>query len=283
MTAADGSFLISGVPPGKNYTLVASRVGYDSCITTASVAVLQTTTVATLSLAKTSVPTTTGSLSGTALLSDGPPHAGIFVYLPQSPFITVTGASGAFSLAGVPPGSYSIAASKEGYSAAAGTVTVAAGSNADAGILSLAAIAKEVAPPLFSPSTGTFATDQQITLSNITPGASIYYTIATAGGTPPDPTVSSSVYSSPIPVAGSGTVATIKAIAAKAGMTTSAVAQCTISIVYAGSPTYSLGYDANGATSGSAPVDASTYLQGQSATVLGNSGGLARTGYSFAG
>jgi len=230
MTASDGTYLISNIPPGKNYTLVASKVGYDSPITTANVAVLQTTAMATLSLAKTATATATGSLSGTALLSDGPPHSGIFVYLPQTSCITVTGPSGSFNLTGVPPGAYpSLVASKEGYTSSDGTsVTVSAGSNFNIGSpLSLSVIPKEVAAPTFSPSTGTFNTDQLVTIYDATLGASIYYTL---DGTAP--TTSSAVYGAPIPVAGNGTVATIKAIAAKSGMTTSASVQGTYTINY---------------------------------------------------
>jgi hypothetical protein len=46
---------------------------------------------------------------------------------------------------------------------------------------------------------------------------------------------------------------------------------------------HSVIYHANGATGGSAPVDSSVYMPGQSATVLGNTGNLQRTGYAFAG
>jgi hypothetical protein len=42
-------------------------------------------------------------------------------------------------------------------------------------------------------------------------------------------------------------------------------------------------YDANGATSGTVPVDPQTYSSGTSITALDNTGGLLRTGYSFGG
>ncbi|MBK9575684.1 MAG: InlB B-repeat-containing protein [Fibrobacteres bacterium] len=48
-------------------------------------------------------------------------------------------------------------------------------------------------------------------------------------------------------------------------------------------PTYSVNYDANGATSGTAPTDPATYLAAASVTVLGNTGSLAKTGYTFVG
>jgi len=42
-------------------------------------------------------------------------------------------------------------------------------------------------------------------------------------------------------------------------------------------------YNGNGATSGTVPVDSNSYAQGQSVTVLGNTGNLAYTGYTFVG
>ena len=46
---------------------------------------------------------------------------------------------------------------------------------------------------------------------------------------------------------------------------------------------YGLTYNSNSATSGAVPVDAANYNIGSKASVAGNSGNLARTGYSFAG
>jgi len=47
------------------------------------------------------------------------------------------------------------------------------------------------------------------------------------------------------------------------------------------SPAITVTYDGNGNSSGSAPSDASTYAIGNTVTVLGNTGALARTSYSF--
>ncbi|THF76090.1 discoidin domain-containing protein [Cohnella fermenti] len=46
---------------------------------------------------------------------------------------------------------------------------------------------------------------------------------------------------------------------------------------------YRVSYDGNGHTGGSAPADGNVYESGSNATVLGNDGNLARTGYEFAG
>jgi uncharacterized repeat protein (TIGR02543 family) len=46
---------------------------------------------------------------------------------------------------------------------------------------------------------------------------------------------------------------------------------------------YDVTYNGNGASGGSVPVDGSTYAPGATVTVLGNTGGLTRSGYSFVG
>ncbi len=48
-------------------------------------------------------------------------------------------------------------------------------------------------------------------------------------------------------------------------------------------PTYTVTYDGNGNTGGSVPSDTTNYEQGQTVTVLGNTGNLVKSGYSFAG
>ncbi len=50
-----------------------------------------------------------------------------------------------------------------------------------------------------------------------------------------------------------------------------------------GSTTYTVSYNGNGSTGGTVPVDATNYAAGQTVTVLGNTGSLAYTGYSFLG
>ena len=47
--------------------------------------------------------------------------------------------------------------------------------------------------------------------------------------------------------------------------------------------TFSVTYNANGATTGSVPTDATAYESGATVTILGNSGNLAKSGYSFGG
>jgi uncharacterized repeat protein (TIGR02543 family) len=62
---------------------------------------------------------------------------------------------------------------------------------------------------------------------------------------------------------------------------------CCLALILAGCgtplTTYSVVYDSNGGDSGSVPVDGNAYANGQTVTVLGNSGSLARSEYSFSG
>ena len=48
-------------------------------------------------------------------------------------------------------------------------------------------------------------------------------------------------------------------------------------------PSYTVTYDANGATSGSAPPDTNSYGSGDTVTVAANSGNLRKTCHTFAG
>ncbi|MGF1637001.1 MAG: chitobiase/beta-hexosaminidase C-terminal domain-containing protein [Cyclobacteriaceae bacterium] len=89
-----------------------------------------------------------------------------------------------------------------------------------------------VATPTFSPSGGTFATAQSVSLSTTTPDAQIRYTV---NGT--TPTASSTLYTGPISVT---STQTIKAIALKSGFSNSAVATATYTISTGGGPGYVL-------------------------------------------
>ena len=48
-------------------------------------------------------------------------------------------------------------------------------------------------------------------------------------------------------------------------------------------PTYGVTYDANGATSGTVPTDSNAYVEGANIPLAGNTGKLAKTGYTFGG
>jgi hypothetical protein len=82
--------------------------------------------------------------------------------------------------------------------------------------------APTAAAPTFSPTAGNYASAQTVTISDLTAGATIYYT---ANGT--TPTTSSAVYVGAITVA---STETLKAIAVASGYSTSAVATATYTI-----------------------------------------------------
>ena len=94
------------------------------------------------------------------------------------------------------------------------------------------------ATPTFSPAAGTYTSAQSVTLSDSTAGASIYYT--TDGTTP---TTSSTKYTAAINVA---STTTIKAIAAAAGFSQSAVATASYTINLPSNINYSGGFTATG-------------------------------------
>ncbi|HWF66673.1 MAG TPA: chitobiase/beta-hexosaminidase C-terminal domain-containing protein, partial [Acidobacteriaceae bacterium] len=79
-----------------------------------------------------------------------------------------------------------------------------------------------VAPPTFSPAAGTYTTAEAVTISDITPGATVYYT---TDGT--IPTTSSDVYSVPFSV---GRNETIRAMAVKSSIIDSDVTVATYTI-----------------------------------------------------
>lgn len=57
----------------------------------------------------------------------------------------------------------------------------------------------------------------------------------------------------------------------------------TLYAIWSNNTSYSVTYNANGATSGSVPTDSTAYYNGDTVTILSNSGSLAKTGYTFVG
>src|SRR5947209_5194441 len=89
------------------------------------------------------------------------------------------------------------------------------------------------AVPVITPSSGAYTSAQSVTITDSTPGATIYYT--TDGATP---TTTSSKYSSAIAVSAS---ATVQAFAAASGYNPSEIAKAiyTINLPAASAPTFS--------------------------------------------
>ena len=103
--------------------------------------------------------------------------------------------------------------------AVASTTTIkamAAGNGYGPSSITTAIFTIQALAPSFSPASGTFNSPQSVTLSDLTPGVSIYYT--TNGS---NPTTSSTLYTGPIAVAAT---TTIKAMAAGNGYEASSIA-----------------------------------------------------------
>ncbi len=105
-----------------------------------------------------------------------------------------------------------------------GTLTVADDANGGTLVIPLTGtgLAVPAATPTFSPGAGTYSSIQTVTISDSTPGASIYFT---TDGTTPTP--GSTLYASPITVS---KTETINAIAGGSGFTVSAVASALYSL-----------------------------------------------------
>ncbi len=111
-----------------------------------------------------------------------------------------------------------------------GTVTVTAWQTGNATYAAATPVTQSfsvnVPPPVFSPGSGSFTSAQTISLSDMAPGVSIYYT---SDGT--IPTTSSTLYTTPFVV---DATATLQAIAAYSGFPNSSVTTATYTIATGG-------------------------------------------------
>jgi Chitobiase/beta-hexosaminidase C-terminal domain/Legume lectin domain len=107
-----------------------------------------------------------------------------------------------------------------------GKVYVAA--NGEVGVYGLLNGEPTAAPPVFTPSGGTFSASQSVQLSSTTGSAEIYYTL---DGTTPTP--SSTLYSGPVTI---NADTTVKAIASAPGYIQSSVSSATFTFTYQAPP-----------------------------------------------
>ena len=121
LTDALGSYTIDNVPQG-NYQVIASKEGYQTSSLTVNI-LSATTAVADFSLSQIIVP---GDITGSVTdAEDGSPVAGAAVS--DGTRTATTDASGKYTIADVPAGSYEVTASKEGYQSLTSSVTVISG------------------------------------------------------------------------------------------------------------------------------------------------------------
>jgi thermitase len=124
LTDATGQYTISDVPPGT-YEVVAGKEGYESSSLTVTV-LEEATTVADFSLSQIVV---FGSITGSVTdAEDGSPIPDAVVS--DGTRTTTTDATGKYTIANVPPGTYQVTASKSGYYSSSSSVTVLAGATA---------------------------------------------------------------------------------------------------------------------------------------------------------
>jgi len=127
-TDASGEYTVADVPAG-DYEVTASKEGYETSSLTVTV-LTGNSAVANLSLTEVILPgSITGSVTGA---EDGSPIAGATVT--DGTGTTTTDASGKYTIADVPAGSYEVTASKEGYHSSSLTVTVLTGNSAVANL-----------------------------------------------------------------------------------------------------------------------------------------------------
>jgi hypothetical protein len=121
-------------------------------------------------------------------------------------------------------------------------------------------ISSVAATPAFTPAGGTYTSTQMVTISTMTPSATIYYT--SNGSTP---TTGSAVYSGLITISASET---IRAIAVSAGYSNSAVGSATYTITSAGATTTGLTASPNPVATGQT-LSLTATVQGAGSTTPG--------------
>jgi thermitase len=120
-TDATGEYTIADVPPGT-YEVTASKAGYENSTSTVTV-VSGGTAVKSFSLDEVILP---GSITGSVTdVEGGSPIVGAMVT--DGTRTATTDGSGEYTIADVPPGTYEVTASKEGYESITSSVTVASG------------------------------------------------------------------------------------------------------------------------------------------------------------
>lgn len=195
---------------------IAVRAGYtNSTVATATYTIAAATPVI-------SPPSGAVNAPPTVTITDATPGAAIYYTLDgTTPTTSSISYAGPFTVAGV--STIKAVAAAPGYATSA---------------VATATYSYVAAAPQISPAGGSYGAPQVVTLSDVTPGATIYYT--TNGKTP---TTASTVYSGPFAVS---SATTVKALAAAPGFANSAVASAAYTFV-AATPEFSPAAGAFGA------------------------------------
>lgn len=131
----DGHYTVLGLAPG-DYQVTAHHDGYDDATTTVTVTSGNTASVPALTLQASTVPPTTGGVTGVATLAGQGDSSRVVVSLAggtaSSGLAVLTAADGRYALSGVLPGAYALTAHHDGFQDATAQVTVVAGMDATA-------------------------------------------------------------------------------------------------------------------------------------------------------
>ena len=211
-----------------HYTTDGSTPTTSSPVYTGSITVAQTTTIKAMAtaggMANSAVASATYTIVQQVATPAFSPAAGTYT---SSVTVTISDSTAGATIYYTTDGSTPTTASP----VYAGSVTVtqattvkamAAASGMTNSAVASAPYTIRVATPTFSPGGGTYSGPRSVSISDTTPGATIYYT--TNGSTP---TTASPVYTGAITVA---QTTTVKAMGAASGMTNSAVASATYTI-----------------------------------------------------
>jgi uncharacterized repeat protein (TIGR02543 family) len=271
-TRSDGSYTLSGLPPGT-YTLSAvSRDGLSKAMcTSVSVGAGSTTQAVVLALMR------TGQIQGNVTLQDGSDPTGIVVFIAGTSCSAMTAADGSYLMSWVPAGSgYTLVMSKDGWNSEIRSVKVSINATTKVPAVTL----KPYTPPQ---TTGSVFGTAALGASSVHAGIFVYL----EGTSYICVTGSDGKFNLAGVAPGSYTI-----VASKEGYASqSAPVTMPVPVGPVGPVSFTLPplgpfyvtYDANGASGGSVPVDPTTYMQSYRVVVLGNSGNLANPGYAFAG
>ncbi|MBF0502998.1 MAG: carboxypeptidase regulatory-like domain-containing protein, partial [Candidatus Riflebacteria bacterium] len=131
MTDDNGAYRFSRIPIGE-YNLVAVKDDQHQAINQS----IKVGTVTTVDV----VLTPTGSVKGSVSISGTSDLSSVMIYLEGTSYVAITGVNGAFRIAGIPIGNYTLSAVKPGFkSVSSTTVVVEAAVEKDVGVINMAA------------------------------------------------------------------------------------------------------------------------------------------------
>ncbi len=131
---SDGNFILSNIPTGGPYSLVAEAHGFQSkkvdeiTVSKNTITNIGTLLLAALNTTDDSTPSN-GSIEGFVRLDGESNHGGVLVSISGTSFETVTSLDGSYIINKVPAGNYTVSFSKEGFVSTSKSASIIAGSS----------------------------------------------------------------------------------------------------------------------------------------------------------